>query len=149
MKRIAILMMMFASSHAVADCQDEWLSFHSSSLYLSVGYSLGCYQGERIINFSKIPKNGPKWPLPLKSMPFDQECLPKKKDKAGEILEFICRKDGESPLAGATYRFKQVRTTMRCDGIDMPDWDLSFICTKGCGPTTPKRLWVVHGEGCS
>lgn len=152
MKRIAALILMFVGSNAHADCQDHWLIHWSSTLYLSVSYSQGCYQGELMLNFSKFSKNGPRWPdrsLRLESIPFNRECQPKRKDKNGEIIEFSCRNNGVSPLAGATYRYKQSQTTIRCDGIDEPDWDLSFICVNGCGPTTPKRLEVPHGEGCS
>jgi hypothetical protein len=95
----------------------------SSTLYLSVGYSQGCYEGELILNFSKFSKNGPQWPSPglrLESIPFDRECQPKKKDKNGRTIDFNCRNDGVSPLAGATYQFKEVKTTIRCGGIDLP-----------------------------
>ena len=152
MKRAAILLLLLAGSYAHADCQDFWLEHHSSTLYLSVGYSEGCYQGERILKFSKLSNTGPRWPSPslrLESTPFDRECPSGKRDKGGNTIEFSCRKDGVSPLAGATYRYKQVKTTMRCNGVDEPDWDLSFICIRGCGPATPRRLWVIHGEGCS
>ena len=152
MKRIAILMMMFAGSYANADCQDDWLTYRSSTLHLSVEYSLGCYQGDLTIVFSKFSENGPQWPSPelrRDSILFDRECQPEKKGKNGETIEFSCRNDGVSPLAGATYQFKLVKTTILCDGIDLPDWDHTFICISGCGPTTPKRLEVPFGEGCS
>jgi len=149
MKRIATLMIMFASSYAIADCQDDWLTYSSSTLSLSVAYSRGCYEGDLTIHFWK---NGPRRPSPElrpESILFDRECSSKKKDKAGETIEFSCRGDGVTPLAGATYRYKKVKTTIRCDGIDEPDWDLSFRCIRGCGPTTPKKLRVSHGEGCA
>lgn len=152
MKRIAVLMLMVFGSYAHADCQDFWLEHWSSTLYLSVGYSQGCYQGELILNFSKFTKKGPQWPDPslhLESIPFDRECQSKKTSKDGETIEFSCRKDGVSPLAGATYRFKTFKTTIQCDGIDLPDFDYTFVCVRGCGPTTPKRLEIPHGEGCS
>ena len=152
MKLIAFLMLLFVGSYAHADCQDSWLGHRSSTLYLSVIYSKGCYEGDLILEFSKYSKNGPKWPSPnvrLESIPFERECGSSKKNKTGEVVEFSCRNDGVSPLAGATYRYKQVKTTRRCDGIDEPDWDLSFVCISGCGLTTPKKLEVRHGEGCS
>jgi len=145
-------MLMLVGSNAHADCQDEWLTHMSSTLYLSVGYSKGCYAGDLILNFSNFSKNGPRWPnsgSKLESIPFDRECTSKKKDKDGETIEFSCRKDGVSPLAGATYRFKLVKTTIQCDGIDEPDWDHIFICISGCGSTTPKKLKVPYGEGCA
>lgn len=152
MKRVAALMLMFVGSYAHADCQDSWLEHQSSTLYMSVRYSQGCYEGELILEFSKLSKNGPRWPSPnlrLESIPFDRECRTKKRNKDGETMEFSCRNDGVSPLAGATYRFKLIKTTIQCNGIDLPDWDHTFICIRGCGPTTPKRLEVPFGEGCS
>jgi hypothetical protein len=152
MKNIAALILMFAASHAHADCQDSWLEYRSSTLYVSVDYSDGCYHGELILNFSKIPKKGPKWPDPslhLESIPFDRECRSRKKGNNGEVVEFSCRKDGVSPLAGATYRYKEFKTTIQCEGTDVPDIEHAFICTSGCGSTTPKRLHVPFGEGCA
>jgi hypothetical protein len=152
MKHIAALMSMLVGSYAYADCQDSWLEHRSSTLYLSVEYSQGCYQGQLILNFSKFAKKEPQLPDPSLqsgSMPFDRECQSKKMSKDGATIEFSCRKDGVSPLAGATYRFKKFKTTIRCDGIDLPDFDHTFICIDGCGPTTPKRLKVPFGEGCS
>lgn len=152
MKRVAALILMLVGSNAHADCQDFWFEHWSRTLYLSVSYSQGCYHGELVLNFSKFSENGPRWPDPslrLKSIPFDRECRSKKKNKDGETIEFSCRKDGVSPLAGATYRFKLIKTTIQCDGIDLPDWDHTFVCISGCGSTTPKRLAVPFGEGCA
>ena len=152
MKRAAALILMFAGAYAHADCQDFWLEYHSSTLYLSVEYSEGCYQGELKLNFSKFSSKNPQWPSPnshFASIPFNRECQSKRRNKDGKTIEFSCRKDGVSPLAGATYRFKKVKTTIRCDGIDEPDLDLSFRCIRGCGSATPQRLVVPHGEGCS
>lgn len=152
MKRVIAFIFMFVGAYAHADCQESWLEHRSSTLQLSVRYSEGCYQGQLILEFSKLSKNGPHSPSPwdgLKSIPFDRECRSKKKNKEGETIEFSCRSDGISPLAGATYRFKLLKTTIQCDGVDYPDWDHTFICTSGCRPTTPKRLEVPFGEGCS
>jgi hypothetical protein len=152
MKRIAAFLTMIFGSYAHADCQDFWLQYRSSTLHLSVEYSQACYHGELILNFSKFTKNGAQRPDSiehLESIPFDRECQSKKKNKDGETVEFSCRKDGISPLAGATYRFKRFETTIRCDGVDLPAFDHTFICINGCGATTPKRLDVPYGEGCS
>lgn len=44
---------------------------------------------------------------------------------------FSCRKEGESPLAGATYSFKQ----------ELPDCKgYLFVCTQGCSPRAPREL---------
>ncbi len=152
MKRIAALILLFVASYANADCQESWLEYQSSTLYLSVDYSQGCYQGELILNYAKLSKNGPPLGDPnlhLESLPFDRECQQKKKGQNGETVEFSCRKNGKSPLAGATYRFKLIKTTIQCDEIDEPDWEHTFICVSGCGPTTPKKLHVPFGEGCA
>ena len=149
MKRIATLMIMFASPYAIADCQDNWLTYSSSTVFLSVAYSQGCYEGDLTIHFWKKGPRPPSSELRSESFLFDRECSSKKKDKDGETIEFSCRSDGVTPLAGATYRYKIVKTTIRCNGIDEPDWDRSFRCIRGCGPATPKKLRVSHGEGCS
>lgn len=152
MKRFYALLIMFVGSHAHADCQDTWLEYQSSTSNLSVDYSDGCYNGKLILNFVKKSINGPQLGDPnlhLESIPFDRECQTIRKDNNGEIVEFSCRKDGVSPLAGATYRYKEFKITIRCDDTDIPDTEHSFICISGCGPTTPKKLHVPFGEGCS
>jgi len=149
MKNIAVLILLLAGLSAHADCQDDWLRYDSSTQWLSVAYSEGCYHGDLILSSSK---KGPGWPDTSEhsiTTPFDLECPLKKQNKEGETIEFSCRKDGMSPLAGATYRFKLIETTIECDGVVEPDWDHTFICIKGCGPTTPKKLFVPFGEGCS
>lgn len=143
MKLIAMLVAMLAAPLAYADCQDTWLTYNSPTLSLSVDYSEGCYQGEKRINFSKPSKKSR-----MNTVSFNSECSSGKMED-GEIIEFSCRKDGVSPLAGATYRFKKIKTTIRCDGVDSPNWEMSFSCISGCGATTPKRLMVEYGEGCS
>lgn len=152
MKLVAILILIFVALNAHADCQDQWFTHRSSTLYLSVSYSEGCYTGDLILEFSKFSKNGPSWPDPslkLESIPFVRECTVTKKNEDGETIEFNCRKDGVSPLAGATYRFKLVETTFKCEGKVEKGWNRTFLCTSGCGPTTPKELEVVFGEGCA
>jgi hypothetical protein len=152
MKIVALLILIFFARHTHADCQDEWITHRSSTLYLSVSYSEGCYAGELTLNFSRFPKSGPSWPDPslkLTSIPFVRECTVKEKNEEGETIEFSCRKDGVSPLAGATYRFKLVETTFRCEGKVEKGWNHTFLCTSGCQPTTPKTLEVLHGEGCA
>lgn len=152
MKRFVALILMFVSSYAQADCQDTWLEYQSSTLYLSVDYSDGCYQGKLILNYAKLSENGPQLGdqnLHLESIPFDRECQTKHKSKHGETIEFSCRKDGASPLSGATYRYKEFKITIQCDGTDEPDIERSFICISGCGPTTPKKLHMPWGEGCA
>lgn len=152
MKHIAFLLLLFFDSYAHADCQDSWLEYRSSTLHLSADYSQSCYQGELILNFSKFTKKGAQRPgtgWHSGSIPFDRECQSKKKNKDGETVEFSCRKDGVSPLAGATYRFKKFETTIRCDETDLPTLDYTFICISGCRSTTPKRLKVPFGEGCA
>jgi len=149
MKHIAALLLLLSSLSAHADCQDEWLTYNSSTQWLSVAYSEGCYQGDLILSYSE---KGPGWPDTSEhsmTTPFDLECPLKKQGADGAIIEFSCRKDGISPLAGATYQFKLIKTTIECGGIVEPDWDHTFICIKDCGPTTPKKLIVPFGEGCA
>lgn len=150
MKRIVMVIAIFAISYAHADCLDRWLTYRSSTLVLSIDYSEGCYQGELIVNFSKISKDDPQWPSPqsrLISAPFDRECTSSKASKDGEPIEFSCRKDGSTPLAGATYRYKVVKPKYRCEDGSAPLPDRSFICIRGCAPTVPRRLEGQYSEG--
>ena len=145
-------MLILLSANSQADCQDQWLTYSSSELDLSAGYSEGCYQGQLILSFSKPSedgKGGADSNVKSGSVPFDSECTTKEKDKDGETIEFSCRKEGVSPLAGATYRFKLVETTIECDGVVQQNFEHTFICISGCGPTTPKTLIVPYGEGCA
>ena len=149
MKFFTIMIFSLTCLNAHADCQDEWLRYESPKQWLSVAYSEGCYQGDLILS---AEKKVPGWPDkigPSITTNFDKECPLTKQDKKGEMIEFSCRKDGISPLAGATYRFKITKTTIQCDGVAELDWDIAFICINNCGPTTPKKLSVLHGEGCA
>src|SRR3569623_24439 len=147
MRNIAALIFFLACFSAHADCQDEWLTYSSPTQWLSVAYSQGCYQGDLILSSSK---EAPRWPgtgeHSIKT-PFNLECPLKKQDKIGDIIQFSCRKDGVSPLAGATYRFKLIKTSMECGGVVEPYWDHTFICIKGCGSKTPKKLSAPPGAG--
>jgi len=150
MKRIVSLITILAAPLAHADCLDTWLAHSSSTLSLSINYSEGCYQGEVKINFSKFSKEDPHWPSPRSrwnSVPFDRECPLKKIGKDGEIIEFSCRKDGSSPLAGATYRYKVIKENYRCDDGSIPLPDRSFFCIRGCTSTIPRKLEGQYSEG--
>lgn len=149
MKNIAALILLLTCLSAHADCQDEWLTYDSSTQRLSVAYSEGCYQGDLILLYSKKVAGKTGTSEQSVTIPFDRECPHTKQNKNGEIIEFSCRKDGASPLAGATYRFKLIKTTIECEGIVEPDFDHTFVCMKGCGPKTPKKLLVPFGEGCA
>lgn len=146
MKNLAALIVLLSCSSAHADCQEEWLTFQSPTQQLSVRYEEGCYHGALILSYWR---EGTKQDAPSGEISFDQECPVKKRDKSGEVVEFSCRKNGVSPLAGATYRFKLMKTTIVCDGVVGPDEDHTFICVKGCGKKTPAILTVPFGEGCS
>jgi len=151
MKCFAALLLMLVGSSAHADCQESWLEYSSPTLSLHAIYSGGCYDGPLILEFSQHSRHRPLPPtaMPVQSIPFDRECQLGKKDENGETIAFSCRKDGVSPLAGATYRFKLIKTTIVCDGVKEPDWAHTFVCVKGCKPATPKRLEVPFGEGCA
>lgn len=146
MKPLAALIFLLASSGARADCQDEWLIYHSPSQQLSVRYKDGCYSGDLILSFSaKSTAQG----VQETELLFADECPVTKKDKVGGVVEFSCRKQGVSPLAGATYRFKRLSTTIECDGVVSPEEVPAFLCVKGCGKKTPPILFVPEGEGCA
>jgi hypothetical protein len=150
MKRIVTLVAIFAAPFVHADCLDKWLDYRSSKLYLSIDYSEGCYQGAVIINFTKFSKDDPHWPSAQSrwsSVPFDRECTSSKARKDGEPLEFGCRKDGSTPLAGATYRYKVVKPKYRCEDGSAPLPDRYFICVRGCAPAVPRRLEGQYSEG--
>lgn len=146
MKNLAASILLLACSSAHADCQDEWLSYQSSTQQLSVIYKDGCYSGDLILSFSR---DGAGRDAQAEQLLFDQECPAKKHNKMGEVVEFSCRKEGVSPLAGATYRFQLMKTTIECDGVVSPDEAHTFVCVKGCGKKTPRVLTVPFGEGCS
>lgn len=109
-------------------------------------YSEGCYAGDLILSFFK---KGAKRGANAIEIPFEHECPIKKHNKMGKVTEFSCRKGGVSPLAGATYRFQLMKTTIECDGVVSPDEVHAFICVKGCGRRTPQILIVPFGEGCA
>jgi hypothetical protein len=142
MKCFAILLALFSAPWVHADCLDTWLTYRSSTLSLSVDYSEGCYHGELIIN-SKFFKGDPQG----NSVLFDRECHSSKVGKDGEPIQFSCRKDGETPLAGATYRYKSVKAKYRCKDGSIPLPERSFICIRGCKPTVPRELEVEYSEG--
>lgn len=150
MKRILMLIAIFAISYAHADCLDTWLTYRSSTLSLSIDYSEGCYNGELMVSFSTFSKNDLRQrssqPRGV-SVPFDRECTSSKAIKDGEPIEFNCRLDGVTPLAGATYRYKVVKPKYRCEDGSAPLPDRSFICIRGCAPAVPRRLEVQYSEG--
>lgn len=145
-KNLVALFFWLACFNAHADCQDEWIKYQSPTQQLSVTYSEGCYSGKLILSF--FTKGGQRG-AQIGEVPFDQECPAKKLDRKGDVVEFSCRKGGVSPLAGATYRFKLIKTTIECEGVVSPDEDHVFMCIKGCGRRTPQILLVPFGEGCA
>lgn len=152
MKRLVFVMLMFVGGYAHADCQESWLEHQSPTLYMSVEYSGGCYQGPLVIHYARFSRHDPKRrspDFPILTVDFDRECRSGPKNEDGDVIEFSCRKDGVSPMAGATYRFRLVQTTIECEGIKSVDWSHTFFCVKGCGPATPRRLEVPFGEGCA
>lgn len=152
MKNWIVVALFFLASYAHADCQDTWLEYQSPALRLSVDYSEGCYQGRLIINFQKLSKKGSQsgsQELQATPMAFETECRTQRKGKNGEVIEFSCRKDGRSPLAGATYRYKEYKTTIECDGVIEPDIEHAFVCISGCESAKPKKLHMPWGEGCA
>jgi hypothetical protein len=156
MKIIVALVLIFSVFYARADCLDTWLSYDSSKLILRIDFSGGCYQGPLIIHFTKFSKGDPRWPSGQShwtSIPFDRECSEKRSkgvvvlSKEGEILEFSCRRDGASPLAGATYRYRETKANHQCADGTMALPDRWYICVRGCGPATPKELAYEYSEG--
>jgi hypothetical protein len=146
MKILVTWILLLTCFSVQADCQDEWLTYQSNTEKLLVYYSKGCYSGDLILSFTKkAAHRGAN----ASEILFETECPTKKHNKMGEVVEFNCRKGGVSPLAGATYRFQRTKTTIKCDGIVSPYEDRAFICTKGCGKTTPQILMVSFGEGCA
>lgn len=148
MKRIFILLLMFAAPHTWADCLDTWFRYNSPELYLSADYSEGCYQGNMILSFAKNIKGERQWPsqnTQWTSVPFDVECQMNKSKKEGKV--FTCRKDGVSPLAGATYQYEEIKENYKCEDGSAPLPRLLYRCISGCGPNTPKELNLEYSEG--
>lgn len=151
-KILCTLMFLFLSPQAKADCQDYWFTYHSATLDLHVIYSEFCYQGKLLLQFTRYTPDintRQAKASEMVSLPFDEECPTQKKHKDGGVLEFTCKKDGISPLAGATFRYKKFKTSLVCDGVEIPDIEPAFVCVKGCKPSTPKKLVIPVGEGCA
>lgn len=151
-KTLCALFFLMLGTQAKADCQDSWLEYHSNKLILSVVYSEGCYQGEMLLQFTHFSGSSVKrgeQTSEMKSLPFDQECTASKKLKNGDTVEFTCRKNGVSPLAGATFRYRKFKTSLSCEGVELPDIEHAFVCIKGCKRDTPRKLIIQVGEGCA
>ena len=61
MKLVLVLVAAACAPSVGADCQDTWLQHGSAELGLRVDYREGCYQGERLINFSRSSRQGLQW----------------------------------------------------------------------------------------
>ena len=145
MKHIAYLLLILAVPNVHADCLDTWLTTGwSSERYLSIDYSEGCYDGSLIINFTNTPRSSPKahW----KSIPFDHECTTSNGEREA-AKRFSCRKDGDSPLAGATYQYEEAKANGHCEDGSTPLPDRFYRCIHGCGSNTPTVLFYEYSEG--
>lgn len=146
MKRITALLLLLAAPYVHADCLDTWLTagWVPSERHLTVDFSDGCYHGSLIINFTKEPRSSPK--AHLRSVPFYLECTINTRTWE-DAKRFSCRKDGVSPLAGATYQYEEVQATGHCEDGSTPLPARTYRCIGGCGPSTPKVLLYEYSEG--
>lgn len=128
-------------STVTANCPSDWLSANTSSLILDVANEGDCH-GQLLIrwqtktwvaseNASKVGR--------LIAVPFDQKCSLRSKE--GQVVEFACRRGGQTPLSGATFKRMRVADYV-CD-IDgktrrIPAYQ--YKCIRGCNGDVPKTL---------
>jgi len=114
----------------------------TSNLYLEIS-DRGC--GPLNIYFTRsISHTGTPVESTVKAYPFAREC--QAKWRSGEVAEFACQANGQTPLAGATYRRKKIGTrTDSCAGADEVSKPTevdayAYWCVKGCNNATPLIL---------
>ncbi len=101
----------------------------------------GCaYEGVHHITFWQLQPNGEKPPgAPVLHFPFEEECFFTKKGG------FTCKRDGRTPLAGATYK-KTMNGYDRCDETGKQRTE-QYECIAGCNkPSVPRILSVSPYE---
>lgn len=148
MKFIAATLLMLLSSFSRADCVDEIFDYVDANKRVSMGFAEGCYKGELILSYT-LPQQQKTTDGSFEhfaSVPFKQEC-PQQKLNGEFIEEFSCRKDGESPLAGAHYKIKRYADQIECDGTVEPVEKAIYVCVAGCTDKTPKQLLLPHSGG--
>lgn len=131
MRFLSCIALVLFSFHASAGC-DEFAFLRTPHLYLEITDG-GCGP-ETVIRFTKnILKNGsPDWET-MQTLSFYQECSLTEK-----TIGFHCKKEGRSPLAGATYEVMK-RGKSRCpDEKNEPRY--LYVCTRGCTKGVPKHL---------
>lgn len=148
MKLITATLLMLLSCSAHADCVDAIFDYADANMRVSMGYAEGCYQGELVLSYT-LPQQQKTTDGSLGlvgEVPFKQEC-PNQKLNGEFIEEFSCRKDGESPLAGAHYKTKRYTDQIECDGALEPVDKAMYVCVAGCTDKTPKQLPMPRSGG--
>ena len=143
MKTFLIFVVLFMSECVQADCQDTWLGHHSATMDLRVEYGDACYSGNLEIQITTKSLAGKH--LGRRTVPFDRECTKESALKEGHPVEFSCAKDGQTPLAGGTFRYMKVKQRYECQSERGTYFQEVYRCVKGCSQLVPREL-VVHPD---
>lgn len=148
MKTLLTLMLLLCCGAGRADCVDTIFEYEDTKMKISMGFKEGCYKGELIL-FYTVPKNKKVTDATFEDyveISFEQECPQQQSD--GEFIKaFSCRKDGQSPLAGAHYTVKRYAAELECEGVVYPVEKFMYVCTEGCTAHTPKQLVLPYSGG--
>jgi hypothetical protein len=121
------------------------MSFHDKSLHLKIYYDGNC-DGEGTIFFTrKIGKAGEPNKEDMNKNMFDlkKECSLRFDQAQRNIDSFSCHAKGNTPLAGAMYKLKQVGTyKLDCGALEgEPNQPrMRYVCVSGCNESTPEYL---------
>ena len=109
-------------------------------LYLEISDG-GC-AGELTIEFARnIGVNGKPVSGSISRFPFDKECIVTR-DKDGHAIGLSCHPNGNTPLAGATYKLKRIGSKFdECgDENSMKIPAFKYVCVQGCSVSAPRIL---------
>jgi len=126
-RNVLFLLLMLCAVTARAGC-DYIAELHTDKFDIEISDG-GC-AGDTMITY-KIGKNK------TNSVPFYKECT---MEELGRW--FSCRKNGISPLAGATYKLVEHGKSSVCNLPDenTPYPTYRYVCVKGCNTSVPRHL---------
>jgi hypothetical protein len=143
-KVIITVLFALVSAPAIGGC--DYMAEHlSKSLYLDISDG-GCRYDQVLISFTrKIKKDQQPDYASVKRFPFSGECEFGRTNQRGVPFKFFCRTNGNTPLAGATFKYKLVRYVHKfgeCgDGPKKGRFPVfGFVCVAGCTLGVPKVL---------
>lgn len=148
--RIAIfLLLSFFTILSYASCELETASIKTETLFLSI-YDEGCANDKIVIYFATKDRESREFENST-TVPFVEECTFKGHVDYPTPSYIICRKNGRTPLAGATYKLTQYKKSKsaprrECEPDDQAGIGVRYICIKGCEkPMVPKYLEAFDG----